>query len=167
MEFKASKFKHKDFISNMPDNVVTRILDRLPLQEAVRTGILSRNWRFKWTMLSQLVFDEKFFMYLLRTERESEYGRIISRLLLHLKGVIAKFVLSMDKHTYCILGSEDIEHWILFLSRNGVKDLTFQKRTGPPLLLPTYLFSCLELKHLKLLYCAIKPPTSFMVFQTC
>ncbi|MFS8028280.1 hypothetical protein Hanom_Chr16g01508711 [Helianthus anomalus] len=34
--YKASKFAPQDFFSNMPDNVVTNILDRLPLQHAVR-----------------------------------------------------------------------------------------------------------------------------------
>ncbi|MFS7949310.1 putative F-box domain, leucine-rich repeat domain superfamily, F-box-like domain superfamily [Helianthus anomalus] len=52
----------------MPDNVVTNILDRLPLQDAVRTSILSRNWRFKWTTISQIVFDKNFFEYLLKTK---------------------------------------------------------------------------------------------------
>ncbi|KAI3719920.1 hypothetical protein L6452_20826 [Arctium lappa] len=35
----------EDIISRMPENVITNVLDRLPLQVAVRTSILSRNWR--------------------------------------------------------------------------------------------------------------------------
>ncbi|MFS8028298.1 putative F-box domain, leucine-rich repeat domain superfamily, F-box-like domain superfamily [Helianthus anomalus] len=48
----------------MPDNVITHILDRLSVQDAVKTTILSRNWRFKWTTLSQHVFDDNFLKYL-------------------------------------------------------------------------------------------------------
>ncbi|KAJ0823182.1 putative F-box domain, leucine-rich repeat domain superfamily, F-box-like domain superfamily [Helianthus annuus] len=69
MALKASKTE--DVISSMPEDVVTHILDRLPVQDAVKTSILSRNWRFKWTMLSQLVFDDNFFDYLTKTNGET------------------------------------------------------------------------------------------------
>ncbi|KAI7754362.1 hypothetical protein M8C21_006050 [Ambrosia artemisiifolia] len=154
----------KDIISNIPDDVATHILDRLPLQDAVRTSILSRNWRSKWTMLNKLVFDDNFFEYLLEIEGENNYGRIISSLLLHLKGVITKFVLYIEERTHRVLDVEDINNWILFLSRNGIKDLTLCKENGPRLKLPTHLFSCLELKHLKLVSCCFDPPTSFHGF---
>ncbi|KAI3796247.1 hypothetical protein L1987_38914 [Smallanthus sonchifolius] len=165
MEHKASVFAPQDIISNMPDIVVTHILDRLPVQDAVKTGILSRNWRFKWTMLSRLVFDEMFFLYLFKTNHISEFGRIVSRLLL-LKGAITKFVLCIEEQCYSVsvLDDEDIAHWILFLSRNGVKDLTILKMHGPRLKLPTHLFSCIMLKHLKLFYCCFDPPPSFHGF---
>ncbi|KAL8227679.1 hypothetical protein R6Q57_015263 [Mikania cordata] len=158
---KASKFEPEDFISSMPDNVITHILDRLPLQEAVRTGILSRKWRFKWSLLSQLIFDDKFYAYLSVKYDHNDLGRVISRLLLHLQGVITKFVLC-----YNPINVEDISHWILFLSRKGLKNLTIQKfyGHGQPLKLPTHLFSCLELKHLKLEACCFEPPTSFHGF---
>ncbi|KAF5762076.1 putative F-box domain, leucine-rich repeat domain superfamily, F-box-like domain superfamily [Helianthus annuus] len=161
---KASKFAPEDVISNMPNDVVTHILERLPLQDAVRTGILSRNWRFKWTMLSQLIFDDNFFEYLLETEGENNYGSIISSLIPHLKGVITKFVLYIEQRTYRILDDEDINHWILLLSKNGIKDLTFCKENGPRLKLPKHLFSCLELQHLKLVSCCFDPPASFNGF---
>ncbi|KAI3796249.1 hypothetical protein L1987_38916 [Smallanthus sonchifolius] len=91
------------------------------------------------------------------------FGRIVSRLLLNLKGAITKFVLYIqDRCHNDVVG--DIAHWILFLSRNGVKDLTIMKMHGAPLKLPTHLFSCLELKHLKLFYCCFDPPPSFHGF---
>ncbi|XP_076890855.1 F-box/FBD/LRR-repeat protein At1g13570-like [Bidens hawaiensis] len=43
-------------------------------------------------------------------------------------------------------------------------DLTLVKSTGIPLKLPSNLFSCLGLKHLKLSYCCFCPPTSFNGF---
>ncbi|XP_076927939.1 F-box/FBD/LRR-repeat protein At1g13570-like [Bidens hawaiensis] len=155
----------EDVISSMPDNVVTHILDCLPLQDAVRTSILAKNWRFKWTMLSQLEFDENFYLYIIQRHAESTFGRIISRLLLNIKGAITKFYLYIDDRCFfSVLDNEDIAHWILFLSQKGVKDLTICKMNGPPLELPTHLFSCLELKHLKLLYCRFDPPASFCGF---
>ncbi|KAJ0445022.1 putative F-box domain, leucine-rich repeat domain superfamily, F-box-like domain superfamily [Helianthus annuus] len=161
---KASNFAPQDVISKMPDNVVTHILDRLPLQDAVRTSILSRNWRLKWTTLSQLVFDKNFFEYLLKTKSENNYEKIISRILLNLRGAITKFVLYIEEQSYAILDDEDVNHWMLFLSSKGVKDISLCKENGPRLWLPTHLFSCLELKHLKLNYCDFDPPSSFNGF---
>ncbi|KAJ0837882.1 putative F-box domain, leucine-rich repeat domain superfamily, F-box-like domain superfamily [Helianthus annuus] len=160
---KVSKVAPGGIISSMPDNVVTNILDRLPLQDAVRTSILSRNWRFKWTMLSQLVFDDNFYEYLLKVEGRVTYKRIINRLLLHLKGVIRKFVLHTDDGRR-YLDDEDIDQWIFFLSRQGIKDLTICNDDGPLLNLPAHLFSCLELRHLKLDSCYFDLPASFHGF---
>ncbi|KAD4982979.1 hypothetical protein E3N88_19650 [Mikania micrantha] len=162
MELKESEFAPVDFISHMPDNVITQILDRLPLQDAIMTSILSRNWRFKWTMLSQLLFDQRFVMCLFGAKCESKFGRIISSLLMNVRGAITKFVLYIEEERcYSVLDDEDIAHWILFLSRKGLKDLTLLKMHGPQLNLPTHMFSCSELKHLKLFYCHFDPPASF------
>ncbi|XP_076898991.1 F-box/FBD/LRR-repeat protein At1g13570-like [Bidens hawaiensis] len=156
---KASKFAPEDVISNMPDIVITNILDRLLIQDAVRTSILSRNWRFKWTMLSQLVFDWNFFD-LLKTQGKINHVRVIIRILVRLRGVITKFVLSIDD----VSDTEDINNLILFLSRKGIKDLTLVNSDDTLLKLPTHLFSCLELKHLKLYNCCFDPPPTFLGF---
>ncbi|XP_076919847.1 F-box/FBD/LRR-repeat protein At1g13570-like [Bidens hawaiensis] len=150
------KFEPEDFISRMPDNVVTNILDRLPLQDAVRTDVLSKTWRFKWTMLSQLVFDYDFFEYLSKTNTENNQVRIIIyRLLLHLGGAITKFVLSNHKAD---VEDKDIRHWILLLSRKRIKNLTLEIHKRAQYKLPANLFSCLELKHLTLTQCCLHPP---------
>ncbi|XP_076919833.1 F-box/FBD/LRR-repeat protein At1g13570-like [Bidens hawaiensis] len=152
---KESKFAPQDFISNMPDIVITNILDRLPIQDAVRTTILARNWRFKWTMLSQLVSDDNF----LSITKSNQRGVIISRLLLNVRGAITKFSLSLHDDL-----DEGINHWILFLSSKGIKDLTIRRLDGRLLKLPTHLFSCLELKHLELDDCCFSPPPTFHGF---
>ncbi|KAM0048305.1 putative F-box domain, leucine-rich repeat domain superfamily, F-box-like domain superfamily [Helianthus debilis subsp. tardiflorus] len=157
---KASKFAPQDFISNRPDNVITNILDRLPLQDAVRTDVLSKKWRSKWTMLSQLVFDDDFFKYLSKTECENNHARIISKIFRQLRGSITKFVLIIGD----TLDVKHIKPWILFLSRKGIKDLTLKNRHRTLLNLPTHLFSCVELKHLKLNYCYFNPPPTFHGF---
>ncbi|XP_076884208.1 F-box/FBD/LRR-repeat protein At1g13570-like [Bidens hawaiensis] len=160
---KAPKLASEDFISNMPNNVLTNILDRLPLQDAVRTSVLARNWRFNWTMLSQLVFDVNFFKYLSKTEgHENNYGIIITRVLMHIKGVITKFVLYIDERWK--LDDEDINDWILFLSNKGVKDITLWNKKTRTFKLSAHLFSCLELKHLKLVHCCFDPSSGFHGF---
>ncbi|XP_071732922.1 F-box/FBD/LRR-repeat protein At1g13570-like [Rutidosis leptorrhynchoides] len=145
----------------MPDNVVTNILDRLPTQYAVRTAILSRKWRFKWTMLTHLVFDFLFFKYLVGLGIVNWYDvrNIISRLLLHLKGPITKFVLYIPHGK--VFDVEDINDWIMFLSRNGVKEFTLDNMHVTPLKLSTHIFSCVELERLALDNCCLRSPPTF------
>ncbi|KAI7754360.1 hypothetical protein M8C21_006048 [Ambrosia artemisiifolia] len=161
---KASKFApDQDVISRLPDNVISNILNLLPLQDAVRTGILSRKWRFKWTMLTQLILDENLITYLIKVGQRNHF-KIISRVLYLLSGAITKFVLFIDRYGYFSLDFEDVNHWLLFLSRKGIKDLTIVQRHKSIDKLPTHLFSCLELKHLKLSNCSFHPPTTFHGF---
>nr|GEZ63124.1 hypothetical protein [Tanacetum cinerariifolium] len=51
---RTSKYVPVDIISSMPDNVITNIMDHLPILDAVRTSILSTIWRFKWTMITRI-----------------------------------------------------------------------------------------------------------------
>lgn len=159
---KASKCALEDFISSMPDNVITNILDRLPIQDAVKTSMLSRDWRSKWTLLTQLTFDEWFFRYL----PNNFDGKHITRLLLHLKGPIRKFVLSFMNHELGsqVLNYDEIHHWVLFLSRKGIEELTINNWTSEPLKMPTQLYSRMELKHLELYECCFPNPHSFRGF---
>ncbi|XP_076884229.1 F-box/FBD/LRR-repeat protein At1g13570-like [Bidens hawaiensis] len=137
----------------MPDNVVNNILHRLPLQEAVRTGILSRNWRFKWTMLSEVACNASFFAYLIERRVENSFGMVANRLLLHFNGAITKFALDLT-----LLNGEDILHLIMFLSKKGIKDLNLEYWSRPQVNLPTHIFSCLELQHLRITGCCFNPP---------
>lgn len=148
-------------ISDMPDNVIGHILECLPKKEAVRTGILSKNWRFNWTNISQLVFDEKFFEPGLDGGNNC-HERTISRLLLHLKGVVTKFVLFIPDHK--MLDAEEINHWVLFLSRKGIKEFTVINKYPKLLKLPTHLFDCLELTLLKLHNCCFHVSSGFCGF---
>ena len=161
---KSSKFASKDAISNMPDEVITNILNRLPLQDAVRTCTLSKDWISKWTMLTQLVFDEHFYMYVQERGNTNNYGTIINRLLLPLKGAITKFVLYIpDRQENSVVDVEDINR-VLFSSQKGIQEFTLTNMDETPLELPTCLFSCLKLKHLKLFNCHFCPESSFQGF---
>ncbi|KAJ0823186.1 putative F-box domain, leucine-rich repeat domain superfamily, F-box-like domain superfamily [Helianthus annuus] len=165
MALEASRLATEDVISSMPDNVITHILDRLPVQDAVKTSILSRNWRFKWTTLSQLVFDDNFLKYLSKYKwLKKKFGLIISNLLLNHKGNITKFFLYFEESCFDEVDEGNVLQWILFLSGKGVKDITIWKMFLSPFQLPTHLFSCSELTHLKLFYCSFHPPPNFRGF---
>nr|XP_043626922.1 F-box/FBD/LRR-repeat protein At1g13570-like [Erigeron canadensis] len=150
---KASKVSPKveeDVISTMPEDVIVNIMERLPLKDAVGTSILSTSWRFKWTLLTRLIFEYEFFSSL--GKRKIHFDKTnISRFLLHLKGPITKFALSYTDHDIKV-DVEDIHHWVMLLSRiRGLMELTLMYwNSKRAVKLPTHLFSCLDLKLLYL-----------------
>ncbi|XP_071707572.1 putative F-box/LRR-repeat protein At3g58880 [Rutidosis leptorrhynchoides] len=149
-----------DLISTMPENVITHILDRVPILYAIRTSALSRQWRFKWTMLSQLEFDEDFNLYLLRKGIEKDFGAIVTQILFHHIGDITKFSVTLSIN----VAAEYINDWVMLLSRNRIKDLSF-RNSGRLCKFPTHLFACLELEHLELKQCSVSPaPSTFHGF---
>nr|XP_043625687.1 F-box/FBD/LRR-repeat protein At1g13570-like [Erigeron canadensis] len=155
---KASKLSPEggddgDLSSGMPDNVIANIMDRLSIKDAVGTSILSTSWRFKWTLLTQLVFDMNFFDMLARRKIHFDKNNI-TRLLGHLDGAITKFDLYVTNDIE--LDDEDIHRWVMSLSRlGGLKELSLDNMHKTPVKLPTHLFPCLELKHLKLRNCVL------------
>ncbi|XP_023748559.1 putative F-box/FBD/LRR-repeat protein At4g13965 isoform X2 [Lactuca sativa] len=49
--------KSKDFINQLPEEVLLLILSLLSLKDAVVTGSLSKRWKFLWCKLHKLEFD--------------------------------------------------------------------------------------------------------------
>ncbi|GJX94130.1 F-box/FBD/LRR-repeat protein-like protein [Tanacetum coccineum] len=50
-----------DRLSDLPLSIIETILCLVPIQEAGRTSILSWKWRYRWTKIPKLLFDEKTF----------------------------------------------------------------------------------------------------------
>nr|XP_043626621.1 F-box/FBD/LRR-repeat protein At1g13570-like [Erigeron canadensis] len=147
-----------DVISSMPENVIANIMDCLPLKDAVATSILSPGWRFKWTLVTKLILDAAVIDSFPGDFNKSD----ISRLLLHLKQV-TNFVLTITSDIK--LDDADMYHWVMLLSRiRGFKELTLINFCETPLKLPSYLFSCLDLKHLELYHCVLSPSPYFRGF---
>ncbi|PWA63251.1 F-box domain, FBD domain, Leucine-rich repeat domain, L domain-like protein [Artemisia annua] len=55
---------------------------------------------------------------------------------------------------------QEVDQWMLFLSRNGVREFHLVN-TNQRYELPSYVFSCLELRALTLDNCLFKPPLKF------
>ncbi|KAJ0986987.1 hypothetical protein J5N97_005343 [Dioscorea zingiberensis] len=153
-----------DRISFLPENVIETILMGIPLRDAVRTSILSRMWRYRWRNLPSIVFDEKSFPiseWRTLSHFEKKLVKSIDQVLLLHGGQIHKFTLD----TYLKNPLSDIDRWILFLSRNGIKELTLDIRRCRFYKLPSCLFSCKEITRLELHYCTIKLPERFTGFS--
>ncbi|XP_031374565.1 F-box/FBD/LRR-repeat protein At3g14710-like [Punica granatum] len=50
--------EESDRLSQLPGHVEELILSRLSISEAVRNSVLFSSWRYKWTALLELVFDD-------------------------------------------------------------------------------------------------------------
>ncbi|KAK3021265.1 hypothetical protein RJ639_047256 [Escallonia herrerae] len=62
----------EDIISSMPQDILFIIVRLLPFKEAVKTSILSRNWRFIWLATRNIDLDERHFV---KQDEESEENK--------------------------------------------------------------------------------------------
>ncbi|CAI9269020.1 unnamed protein product [Lactuca saligna] len=155
----------EDIISNLPEHLIDSILERVPLEEAARTSILSKNWRYRWTKMGALAFDEQFFKKYAKNGAFGRNGfiRIINKVLILHNGPISKFLLHIPNMNMFLDCFEEVDQWMLLLSRNRVKELILTN-SNQRYQLPSYVFSCLELTKLKMKNCFFKPPLNFEGF---
>ncbi|KAM0052491.1 putative F-box domain, FBD domain, F-box-like domain superfamily protein [Helianthus debilis subsp. tardiflorus] len=152
-----------DRISNLPEHLSDSILERLPIQDVIRTSILSKKWRYKWTTIRAVVFDEQISKKLAKNGAFGRHGfiRVINQVLLLHKGSIHKFYLYIPN---MFLDSfQEVDQWMLFVSTKGVEDLTVAN-SNQLYQLPSCVFSCLKLRKLQLTICIFKPPLLFEGF---
>uniref|UniRef100_A0A7N0VEP3 F-box domain-containing protein n=1 Tax=Kalanchoe fedtschenkoi TaxID=63787 RepID=A0A7N0VEP3_KALFE len=166
-------------ISNLDSNLIENILGRLPLSDAVLTSALSPNWRHAWKGIGQLKFDREFLVYIGRRRIvcHDTYVGVVDRVLFLHNGPLHEFVLFIPSYGIDLPGSiVDISPWLSFLSRTKVETLTIEVCKGYSDLpgyvgvykIPSCLFSCAGLKHLKLSSCVIQAslfpcPSSLLV----
>ncbi|GMP83056.1 hypothetical protein CsSME_00037121 [Camellia sinensis var. sinensis] len=114
----------KDQISELPRNIIEGILERMSIRDAARTSILSTKWRSIWTTISQLKLGNQFFKDTLKVKPivKHELVSVVEKILLLHDSPIPMFLFCIPRIQFDC--SADIDRWILFLSRNGIKDLT-------------------------------------------
>ncbi|VFR03515.1 unnamed protein product [Cuscuta campestris] len=167
----------RDRFSELPADILDMILGFMPIVAAARMAVLSTLWRDLWFSLSQLCFNEYFFSHI-QDKYVSYYAasgvrdkkviydnesinilvsvsfNVITRVLMHHKGVIRKFlfVFSDDGVGQGTIRSRllDIDQWLSFVTLKGVEDihLSFDQEYG--FLLPSCIFSCPTLRRLHL-----------------
>ncbi|CAL1392465.1 unnamed protein product [Linum trigynum] len=159
MELRGSA---SDRISDVPTNLITdHILTLLPLKDAGRTSILSRNWRQHWRSIPQLVFDRNFAPVLPNTTPDETklILNIYEALLLH-DGPVTKFELSIPG-----LREDCLHRLIPHFASKSVQELSLRFAVGQTSKLPSSLFTaCRHLTVLKLQHCSVGAPSSFVGF---
>ncbi|AES59262.2 putative F-box domain, FBD domain, leucine-rich repeat domain, L domain-containing protein [Medicago truncatula] len=161
-----------DRISWLPGHVIDQIMSYLPIRDAVRTSVLSRNWRKKWYTLPNLVFDTKLVPVPAATSGDplaiidNKFLQIVDHVLLVHSGPINMFKFS---NVDDLMGEDslvtNIDRWILHLIGRSIKELVLEVWIDDYYKLPWCLFSCQSLHSLKLNGCLLKPPTMFEGFR--
>nr|XP_043625888.1 F-box/FBD/LRR-repeat protein At1g13570-like [Erigeron canadensis] len=148
-----------DIISTLPLNIIENILTLMPIKDAWRTSILSREWRYCWTTMPRLVFDKS--SYFRKLDVYKLVNAILHVLLLH-KGPIEELNIDLGHHEIV----SEIDQIILHLSRiNNVKRLIFNLDDHYYYKLPQAFFSLQELEYLHLSNCYFEPPVTFHGFS--
>ncbi|KAL5699531.1 hypothetical protein ACHQM5_030417 [Ranunculus cassubicifolius] len=140
-----------DRISNLPKEVTDEILMCLPIRDAVKTSLLSTNWRYRWSSMPNLVFQN---LDIGEQQRDKLVNFVNQALLLH-NGTVSLFKLD----NFLEYGCSDVDRWIVVLSRKMLNHLFLKfNQTENPYRVPGSLFSCQFLKSLTLEFCEIRLP---------
>ncbi|EOA18547.1 hypothetical protein CARUB_v10007105mg, partial [Capsella rubella] len=142
---KCTKCEDKDKISQLPDEVLMKILLRLPTKTAVSTSILSKRWEYLWMWLPKLEYGCSY-----RYGECERLERFISwSLPLHRAPVIESLRLKL-----CIRNVEPhaIELWVAFAVSHCIRELSlsFLSCTDDSARMPSSLYICKSLVILKL-----------------
>ncbi|KAJ4760844.1 F-box family protein [Rhynchospora pubera] len=137
-----------DFISNLPAELLQKILGKLPIKEAARNSILSSKWNCSWAEIPDLVFKEDC--------TPSQLARIVDMVLLAHKGPITTFELDGE-----YASEEAINSWVAILSQNAVKNLHLRFDIFEDCKIPPSIFSCHKLEQLDISECCIDAPECF------
>ncbi|XP_071718653.1 F-box/FBD/LRR-repeat protein At1g13570-like [Rutidosis leptorrhynchoides] len=153
-----------DKISCLPENLIDLIFEKLPVQDVVRTHVLSKSWRYKWTKMSSVVLDKHFSEKFAKNEAFGHYGffTISNQIFNFIKGPILKLHLHIPN--MALDSFQEVDQWILSLSKAGVIRELVLTVLNQRYQLPCYFCCCLELRMLELENCIIKPPLDFQGF---
>ncbi|KAG5062937.1 hypothetical protein AAZX31_02G119800 [Glycine max] len=152
-----------DRISDLPSHLIDFILQRLQLQDVVRTSLLSSKWRYKWTSVPKLDFSNDFFQKCRDLELHEVSSTITEILLIH-DGPLDEFVLCIPENVPIKI--ESLNKWILCLSRKGIKELELWNLQTDPCETPSHIFSCQGLTYLQLQNFKLSTVPNFSSFKS-
>ncbi|XP_077225006.1 F-box/FBD/LRR-repeat protein At1g13570-like [Tasmannia lanceolata] len=161
---KVGRASTVDVISNLPRDAIDAILSYLPIKDAVRTSILSNKWRYMWVTIPYIVFDERCYPSGIPSSKKELFTlkcvNIVDQVLLQHRGSIHGF-----ECVNYLPSCSDFDWWILFVSRQGIKQLFLEFICSDLYKLPSCFFSCRELYHLRLQGCIFNIPPAFDSFS--
>ncbi|PNX78817.1 F-box/FBD/LRR-repeat protein [Trifolium pratense] len=171
---KAHQYDQIDRISDLPSNVIDGILEHLDIRDVVRTSILSTKWRYMWTSVPTLWFDEFFDEYE-HDEFFYEYehlvdcspvvSKIITDVLMRHNGTIYHFSLFIPPEYNFKITMEHFDTWVPLLSRKGIKYLELANHGTHLDQMPYIVLSCKELTYFKFAGFNLSIPPNFSGFK--
>ncbi|PWA97383.1 FBD-like protein [Artemisia annua] len=131
----SPRCKKVDRLSSLPEKVHSVILSLMPTKFAVRTSILSKRWRYTWTLIHNLDFDDI---------RSNSYSHV-DRVLMLCKTTCVKILRLHFSKTKIHVPDSTVSRWISEAVRLNVSELDISN-VG----LPLSLFTCNTLSKLSL-----------------
>lgn len=146
-----SQIDDGDRLSNLPQDLLHCILRRLSLDDAARTSVLSKAWRYIWAMNTKLVLGELFFSRLTSniTDEEahrSAFSRAVEMVILvHLGNLESLQLYIPPKIDRC-----SVTRWIEHFVKKGIRYVNLDNHKNNAYEIPSCLFDCVTLIFLKL-----------------
>ncbi|KAL5721751.1 hypothetical protein ACHQM5_005355 [Ranunculus cassubicifolius] len=146
-----------DRISVLPSPILNHLVSFLPVQDIVRTSVLSKQWRTIWCSVDSFHFAECVF----KSEETEFYDFVDSFLFLRDGSNIHKFKLCLAslKDDDFELSTDMIGKWIMYAIRHNVQVLDALFSLGNTEV-PPQIFTCQSLKELKLYGATLNLPAS-------
>ncbi|CAA7062556.1 unnamed protein product [Microthlaspi erraticum] len=153
---------HRDRISNLPEELLLKILSSLPAKDVVVTMVLAKRWKCLWMLVPRLEFDHSMYQYDVQGSRFSRF--VYSSLLLHEAPFLESLRLKLDR-------GSDIGVWVKTAVKRSVRELDIEidnPSIESLVILPWSLYSAgcrtlvtLKLSHVTLVDASSSSPASF------
>ncbi|CAA7028115.1 unnamed protein product [Microthlaspi erraticum] len=143
-----------DRISNLTDDLLLKIVSSLPTKDVVATMILSKRWRFLWTMLPKLDFDYDYDYDSDSKLKRSEYERFVKYVDRSLVFNRAPVLETLKFRVGPFYTSEDLATWMRIGMVRQVREIEISACADNRSIveLPKSLYTCKKLEVLKLAY---------------
>ncbi|KAK7244067.1 hypothetical protein RIF29_38885 [Crotalaria pallida] len=149
--------------SKLTEPLISRILSFLSTKDAVRTSVLSKKWRYRWTIVTKLDLNDSLLYSGKKTSAKQYFVNFVYRALLLTKcPSFESFSLAIaNKYDVSLLNS-----WISSVLNWGVKNLRINSlHSDLPFsaLTSHFLFNSINLEELvlEMYHCSIVVPTNY------
>ncbi|KAL5730953.1 hypothetical protein ACHQM5_003727 [Ranunculus cassubicifolius] len=149
----------KDRITDLPDDILSRILSFLPTVYAVRTSVLSRRWENLWASTLCIDIHDHLLSDRRTVQQTKRFMNFVEKvLLLHETTCIHKFCLSWSWRT--LLDPSRVNVWVASVLRRKVREIDLNIYVDLPFVFPRTIFTCESLAVLNITNCDLKIPKS-------
>ncbi|XP_039169721.1 F-box/LRR-repeat protein At3g03360-like [Eucalyptus grandis] len=144
----------RDLISALPDHAIRDIFSHLPIEDVVRTSVLSKRWRYRWrTVTTNLVFNRVRPHH--RRTRSLDFRCIVDSVLSQHTSTLA--LKKFHVNGFCCYDEADspkLKEWLRFAEQRHVEDLRLEVDSLECMfILPQFLFCLSSLVRLQVSRC--------------